>query len=140
MTHRIIYSSEAADNVTDADFRMIAMFSRMNNRRNNIAGLLLHYDGHIMQVLEGPRDAVKQLYAKIDADERHKNVKLLMDETCEAPIFSEWSMGFRPMESLEQMDAFFELSKNTLDAAIPDAANEDVRRVVGDFAKNAGLS
>ncbi|WP_371395626.1 BLUF domain-containing protein [Fretibacter rubidus] len=140
MTHRIIYSSEAADNVTDADFRMIAMFSRMNNRRNNIAGLLLHYDGHIMQVLEGPRDAVKALYAKIDVDKRHKNVKLLMDEGCDKPIFSEWSMGFRPMESLEQMDAFFELSKNTLDAAIPEAANEDVRRVVGDFAKNAGLS
>lgn len=139
MTYRIIYRSEAAPNVTDADFRMIAMFSRMYNMREGIAGLLLHCDGKIMQVLEGPEDAVKHLFEKIRHDKRHENVETLMDCPVEAPIFAEWSMGFRPMESSEKMEEFFELSKETLDNAIPEAANEELRRVVGNFAQNAGL-
>lgn len=139
MTYRIIYRSEAAPNVTDADFRMIAMFSRMNNMRQKIAGLLLHYNGKIMQVLEGPEDAVRELYAKIKADTRHQNVETLMNQTVSEPVFSEWSMGFRPMESMEQMDAFFELSRETLEGALPEAANEELRRVVGNFANSAGM-
>lgn len=139
MTYRLIYSSVAADNVTDADFRMIAMFSRMWNKRENISGLLLHCGGNIMQVLEGPEDNVKALYAKIAKDERHKNVELRMSQPVEQAIFTEWSMGFRPVENMEQMDAFFKLSKESLDEAIPEAADEELRRVVGDFAARAGL-
>ena len=140
MTHRLIYSSEADDNMSDADLRMIAMFSRMNNRRKNIAGLLLHHEGYIVQVLEGPQDAVQRLFAKIKVDSRHKNVKILMDRACKQPIFSEWSMGFRPMENRDEIDAFFKLSKNALDAAIPSDSSSAVRNVLREFSEISGLS
>ena len=48
-------------------------------------------------------------------------------------------MGYRPMESEAQMDAFFELNERNLEKAIPEAASEDLRRVVGEFANSAGL-
>ena len=139
MTHRLIYESEAAENVTDADFRMIAMFSRMANQRAGISGLLLHCNGKIMQVLEGPQESVKELYSKIENDKRHIRVKLLMDTSVEKPIFSEWSMGFRPVKNMEQMEAFFELSKNSLEDAIPVQADNELRKVIGEFARSANI-
>lgn len=140
MTHRLIYSSEAADTVSDADLRMIAMFSRMNNRRQNIAGLLLHHKGYIVQVLEGPKGAVQNLFANIKADSRHKNIKTLMDRPCDQQIFAEWSMGFRPMENRDEIDAFFKLSKKSLNEAFPSESEEEVRQVLCDFTKISGLS
>ena len=139
MIYRLIYKSKASPSVTDADFRTIAMFSSLWNKRHNISGLLLHYNGQIMQVLEGPEDEVKNLYARIERDQRHHDVTVVMSRACEKPYFEEWSMGFRPMESAEQMDAFFELTKENLEKAIPDTATEDLRQVVGDFATNAGI-
>ena len=139
MTHRLIYSSKAAENVTDADFRMIAMFSSMANQRAKISGLLLHCNGHIMQVLEGPQKAVQDLYEKIKSDKRHVNVELLMDKTVDEPIFSEWSMGFRPVKNMEQMEAFFKLSKDTLKEAVPEEADQELLQVIGDFAVEANI-
>lgn len=139
MTYRLIYKSKASPNVTDADFRTIAMFSSMWNKRHNIAGLLLHYNGQIMQVLEGPEDEVKALYTRIERDKRHYDVTVELSRECKKPIFQEWSMGYRPMESAEQMDAFFELTKENLENAIPNSATEDLRKVVGDFATAAGI-
>jgi len=139
MTYRLIYKSKASPDVTDADFRTIAMFSSLWNKRHNISGLLLQYDGHIMQVLEGPEDAVKNLYARIEQDKRHYDVSVELSRECEKPIFQEWSMGYRPVETAEQMDAFFELTKDNLESAIPDHAAADLRKVVGDFASSAGI-
>lgn len=139
MTYRLIYKSIASPNVTDADFRTIAMFSSIWNKNHGISGLLLHVNGRIMQVLEGPEDAVKSLYANIEKDPRHQDVTIVLSEEADEPYFQEWSMGYRPMESEAQMDAFFELNERNLENAIPDAASEDLRRVVGDFASSAGL-
>ena len=80
MTYRLIYKSIASPNVTDADFRTIAMFSSIWNKNHGISGLLLHVNGRIMQVLEGPEDAVKSLYANIEKDPRHKDVTIVLSE------------------------------------------------------------
>lgn len=139
MTYRLIYKSIASPHVTDADFRTIAMFSSIRNKQDNISGLLLHVNGRIMQVLEGPESAVKRLYSNIEKDPRHRDIEVVMSERADQPYFQEWSMGYRPMESEAQMDAFFELNTRNLEDAIPDAASEDMRRVVGEFASAAGL-
>ncbi len=139
MTYRLIYKSIASPHVTDADFRTIAMFSSIRNKQDNISGLLLHVNGRIMQVLEGPETAVKRLYSNIEKDPRHRDVEVVMSERADQPYFQKWSMGYRPMESEAQMDAFFELNTRNLEDAIPDAASEDMRRVVGEFASAAGL-
>lgn len=139
MTYRLIYKSKASPNVTDADFRTIAMFSSLWNKKHNISGLLLQCNGHIMQVLEGPKDEVKGLYERIARDKRHYDVTVELSRKCEKPIFQEWSMGYRPLETAEQMDAFFDLTKDNLESAIPNDAASDLRKVVGDFAVSSGI-
>lgn len=140
MIYRLIYTSRAAPNVTDADFRTISMFSSLRNKRGDISGLLLHYDGKIMQVLEGPEEAVKQLFGKIEKDKRHFDVRVEASRSCSVKIFQEWSMGYRPLSSAADMDAFFELTKDNLESAIPSSAPIDLLDTIGDYAKSAGIT
>ena len=41
--------------------------------------MLLYKDGNLMQVLEGEESAVRALYAKITADDRHRGHMILWD-------------------------------------------------------------
>jgi acylphosphatase len=138
MVFRLIYRSQAVDGLSDADLRSIAMFSSIKNKQLGIAGLLLHFDGHIMQVLEGPKDAVETLYARIKQDPRHMNVDCVYEQECNAPAFETWSMGFRPVECVEDLDVFFTLSKESLDEIVANA-NEPVRETIEDYVSNVGL-
>jgi hypothetical protein len=50
-----------------------------------------------MQFLEGPKDAVLALMAKIRVDPRHRGVIVLVQEEHDAREFEEWSMGFKKL-------------------------------------------
>ena len=51
--------------------------ARENNRASGITGLLLHVDGWFLQLLEGERAAVSQLYNSLVQDYRHCEVTLV---------------------------------------------------------------
>lgn len=140
MVHRIIYASKAAPGVTLEDFRVIAMFSAVWNTNHDITGLLMSYNDDIMQVLEGPKDAVQDLYRRIERDPRHENVQLLVDQTAERREFTKWSMGFRTLDSRADMDVFFALSQDTLDAVVPEDTSPDVAAAVERFKTTSGLN
>nr|WP_255526443.1 BLUF domain-containing protein [Clavibacter sp. VKM Ac-2872] len=77
-----------------------------------------------MQVLEGPHDAVEAVYATIEADPRHTDVRLLLDEEIPARQFPQWSMGFRTVDdaTLRQVRGYDDfLDKPVSAAARPDA-------------------
>lgn len=48
--------------------------ARCFNVERRISGLLLYSAGRFVQVLEGPEDAVQNLYATIQQDARHTQV------------------------------------------------------------------
>jgi len=60
---RLLYSSQATQNITEQDIAEILEKSQKNNQEVGITGVLL-YGGHLfMQVLEGPEQAVlKKIY------------------------------------------------------------------------------
>lgn len=66
-------------------------------------GLLLSNDLEFMQCLEGPRDAVAGVYSKIVKDPRHTDIRLLVSQDIETPLFRNWSMlglAIRPRSGL----------------------------------------
>jgi hypothetical protein len=139
MTYRLIYRSEATDALNDAELRSIAMFSALNNKAANISGLLLHHNGQIMQVLEGKADALQDLYSRIEKDDRHVNVTLLVNGPCTAPVFKEWSMGYRPVNSPGELDIFFALTRDTLKDMTPDQAPQELTETIEKFAADSDL-
>jgi hypothetical protein len=93
MLVRCLYASRAAKSLTPRALDTILEQSRANNPKRGITGLLCFRDDVFVQVLEGGRDAVCELYNTIVRDERHTGVRLLAFEEIMERRFSSWTMG-----------------------------------------------
>ncbi len=92
MLVRLLYASRAIDtNICDT-VQSIMLTSRSHNPQNGITGVLCHTDTVFMQVLEGGRDAVNQLYSHILKDTRHRDVILLDYEEITERRYGGWTM------------------------------------------------
>ena len=60
-----------------------------------------------MQLVEGVESTVDALYKKIEKDRRHTEVKLLLKEPITHRNFSNWTMGFRDVTKLKQINPEF---------------------------------
>lgn len=72
--------------------------SRINNRRNGLVGVLYFGDGCFFQCLEGDEGAVDALYARLQSDSRHKDLKLFSRKQISALSYADWSMKYVPIE------------------------------------------
>ena len=101
MIFYLIYLSSATKLFSDNDLSEILAISRFNNTGRGITGLLLYHDGNILQVLEGEKQAVMDLYFHIEEDNRHRGIIKMLSGTCEERSFPEWSMGFKTVSDVE---------------------------------------
>lgn len=92
MLRRLAYHSIATGTVGYQDAVEIASEARRNNALNAICGLLIFRDGRFFQVVEGHADAIGELYEKLRADPRHRDLELLCDEPIAAPAFHGFAM------------------------------------------------
>lgn len=93
MLVRLLYASRAVAKIDCAAVQNIMHKAHAHNPHNGVTGILCHSDKIYMQVLEGGRDAINDLYAKILRDERHTDVVLLhYQEICERH-YAGWTMG-----------------------------------------------
>jgi hypothetical protein len=95
----LVYVSSAVNLFSDDELAELLEKSRKNNHRLGITGILLYKDGNFMQFLEGPKEAVVSLAAKIKDDPRHHGLIVLLQEEHEEREFEEWSMGFKKLDS-----------------------------------------
>ena len=93
MLVRCLYASRPAVPLTPDVLDSILEQSRRNNPRLGITGMLCMSDDVFIQVLEGGRDAVCDLYKTIVDDNRHANVRILVYEEITERRFGHWTMG-----------------------------------------------
>ena len=72
--------------------------SRINNRRKGLVGVLYFGDGCFFQCLEGDEAAIDALYARLQSDGRHKDIKLFSRKQINALSYADWSMKYVPIE------------------------------------------
>lgn len=92
MIKRIRYVSRFESPLSEADVRAIGEQSQRNNERLGLTGVLMASGGLFYQVLEGPDEAVDEVYRKIVEDGRHTDLLLLSTETGVNRLFPSWSM------------------------------------------------
>lgn len=114
----LIYISTATKLLTDPELVQILTASRRNNEKNNITGVLLYSEGTFIQLLEGPIEALNNIYEAIVHDTRHKNVIKLVEEDIEKRSFNDWTMGFRSINAyqLETLSSYFDPTKKEFDS------------------------
>lgn len=93
MIVRCVYASRAASSLTSPMVEDILEASRSHNPASGITGILCYSGDVFIQVLEGGRDEVCDLYNAIVRDERHTNVRLLIFEEIRERKFCNWTMG-----------------------------------------------
>ena len=93
MLVRLLYASRATASI-DADALVtILKQSKANNPALGVTGVLCYSGGIFLQVLEGGRTTVSQLYNRIATDPRHAEVVLLNYEEIGERRFAGWAMG-----------------------------------------------
>ena len=98
MLDYLIYTSHPFG-FDDAMLSGILMGARRNNPRHGITGALIVRADLYLQWLEGPPDALKALYARILADDRHLDVQWLDGGTLSERRFGAWAMRDDPAQS-----------------------------------------
>lgn len=93
MLVRLLYASRPATALTPGLADAILAKSRKKNPAAGVTGLLCVADDVFIQVLEGGRDEVCDLYHTIVRDPRHKDIRLLSYEEIGARRFGNWTMG-----------------------------------------------
>jgi len=89
---RIIYASVASADLEYDEVTSILRSATTRNEAQGITGILCFSDDVFLQVLEGPRSDVNQLYNMIIRDPRHKKVELLSAGEIDQRDFADWSM------------------------------------------------
>jgi hypothetical protein len=63
--------------------------------------MLLYCSQSFLQVLEGDPSHLESTYGRITGDDRHTNLRMLMNAPVSAPLFPDWTMGFEHVEDEE---------------------------------------
>lgn len=66
--------------------------SARNNHQLDVTGILMTSGRIFFQLLEGPPEAVEELYRKIVFDPRHTDILLLSGELVDERLFPDWAM------------------------------------------------
>lgn len=117
MLYRLTYISlirpEAAA-ILPSTVEDVLVQSVANNRRDHVTGFLLCDGESFIQILEGPQSMVEACYARIEADDRHHQVRVRERDPVPARLFPRWSMcglTLSPSDDVlfSQMDISFDL-------------------------------
>ncbi len=101
--------------------------ARRNNARDDITGALICRQDLYLQLIEGPDNAIDGLYARILADDRHCEVRLLVADQVETRMFPEWTMLDDTAPSMSWSPE--EIGGGAIDAATPAAVRAVFDRI-----------
>ena len=93
MLVRLLYASRPVAPLTTEVVDAILAQSRAHNPKLGITGILCYSHDLFLQVLEGSRDAVCEMYNTIVRDDRHTHVRILCYEEIAERRFGNWTMG-----------------------------------------------
>jgi len=93
MLVRLLYASRSVRPLSAEDIDSILVQSRKHNPELGITGILCQSGDGFLQVLEGGRAPVNELYNQIVRDARHRDVCVLYYEEVLERRFAGWTMG-----------------------------------------------
>jgi len=92
--YQLIYISTAVQPFGERELSELLRHSRRSNQTRGLTGMLLYHEGSFLQVLEGPKQEVLRLYARIERDPRHVTSRVLLRGEVPERSFAGWAMGF----------------------------------------------
>ena len=91
---RSFYVSRATNEFDSRSIQSILQIARRNNAKLDITGCLLFSGRFFAQVLEGKRDVISGVGARIAGDSRHCDVRFFPLHPSDQRDYASWSMGY----------------------------------------------
>ena len=91
---QLIYRSAARTPFSQRQLVELLTQARITNAEHDLTGMLLYDDGSFLQVLEGEKEPLFALYARILRDPRHTETTKLLERVIDERQFGDWQMGF----------------------------------------------
>ena len=110
---------------------------RKNNAEVDVTGVMIYYEGSIIQILEGEAENVHKLYNKISKDDRHKSVFKVIDVPIEKRNFTGWSMGFQQASAQDWENLTGYLNLNNIEdfKEIQASENKHIIKIINSFCR-----
>lgn len=99
--YQLVYTSKASRSMDLESVKMISDKAEEANKRNGVTGILIYRDGFFLQLLEGDKYNVHYTFKKINDDNRHTSVKVLIDKEVNSRLFPRWNMVFRNLDDAD---------------------------------------
>ncbi|WP_142785352.1 BLUF domain-containing protein [Changchengzhania lutea] len=99
MIYTICYVSSASHTIQEDELNSLFESTKTLNHLNSITGILLYLEGNFLQILEGEERQLKSLMEKIEMDDRHHNIIIILNKKNKVRIFKEYNSGFSIIKS-----------------------------------------
>ena len=111
MEHCIVYFSTWREPFQEKDLVATLELSRQNNAVDGITSVTLYVRGNIIQVLEGQKEVVEALYARIQQDHRHTNVTKVLSRPIQKRLFAGSALAYETITTrqLEELKTVVDL-------------------------------
>ena len=129
---RLIYFSTARLGLGAAELEDILSRAVAHNLAHGVTGVLLFNGLNFLQVLEGPRRMVEELYTRITRDPRHTGVTLIKTEDVLALSYPEWGMKLKELDSDLGEHSLLRLNQQIADALV-DVSSADIKALIKAF-------
>ena len=139
MVYQLIYTSSATEQLDSHALKELALHATTKNKSRAMTGLFLHCQGLIFQVLEGEKKDVLSLVKSIAADTRHKGMLVLVQREAERREFPGWYMGCKDACGIEEVETFFELTRQSLASHMPVVPSEELTTLTQSYIRASGL-
>lgn len=103
MEHTICYISKQSEALIDSELESLFGYIVSMNSTLQISGALLHNEGFFLQVLEGDKLRIGELFSKIRKDKRHKNILMVLDQKIENRIFQNYEANFNILKTKDDI-------------------------------------
>lgn len=90
---QMVYASIPSGGISNDTLNEILNEARSFNHAYDVTGVLLYTETCFVQCLEGAWDVLEGLYARIERDPRHRDVRLLHCAPLDKRSYSDWDMG-----------------------------------------------
>lgn len=91
---RLIYVSTARPGLSETDISSLLNTSQSNNHERRLTGYLVHNGQNFMQLIEGARQEVADLFGRILNDDRHSGVVRILSERADRRAFPDWPLNY----------------------------------------------
>lgn len=98
MRHAVCYVSNIAGEMQITELNQLLKFCEEKNKKLDIKGVLLYSGGNFFQVLEGEREVVLPLWAKIQNDPRHSGIIQILGRNIEKGSYDNYIAEILPQD------------------------------------------